>query len=95
MNDALSMVTGAIAGIALGIVVTAVLQNGPTQTKPAQPTTKTMPAYAVEYYEDGARARKANVPAEANPWVGRNGYHAEAWLEGWMDANPQIEVEDE
>lgn len=39
--------------------------------------------------QSGSLAFKAGVPANANPWVGRDAIAANCWLEGWMAAKKQ------
>ncbi|MFN0056937.1 MAG: hypothetical protein ACKVX7_00640 [Planctomycetota bacterium] len=42
-----------------------------------------------EIYQFGARCAATGVPAEANPYLFREGYEAgfgRVWLEGWIDS---------
>ena len=43
------------------------------------------------YKNDGARAYRVGVPAQANPYIGQNRTMAKLWLDGWMDAKEHNE----
>lgn len=37
-------------------------------------------------YQQGKRAYKLNIPANANPYIGTEHAYASLWLEGYMDS---------
>jgi hypothetical protein len=43
-----------------------------------------IPDPAVRYEQFGYEAAASGVPANANPYLGRDSYDAGAWLRGWM-----------
>lgn len=42
-----------------------------------------------EIHSDGAAAFRGGVPANANPYTGRDPMSAGVWLRGWMSASKQ------
>jgi hypothetical protein len=42
----------------------------------------------IPVYEQGVRARREGVPANANPFTSWEADKGKVWLDGWMDAKP-------
>jgi ribosome modulation factor len=59
--------------------------------RPPASTGKSLPFWSGHEYEQGAKAFRSGVSADANPFHGnhRRGSDAKAWLDGWLDAKEQ------